>query len=231
MLAAAPTPEKAAKLTRTQLRSLLKKACRQRCIEAETERLRDALRIPQMRQSSQVEQAMGRQAIALLRQLDAACSSVDDLTQATVESFDTNPDAEIISSFPGPGSLTGARVLAEIGDDRSRFTDAKGLKAFAGAAPVTRASGRNLAVTARRVKNQRLASVGHVRAFASLTASPGARARYDRRRADGDRHTAAQRNLFTRMLGCLHRCLNKRTVYDEGTAFPLSATPALRAAA
>ncbi|WP_459185591.1 transposase, partial [Streptomyces sp.] len=36
--------------------------------------------------------------------------------------------------------LTGARVLAEIGDDRSRFADAKALKAYAGAAPVTRAS-------------------------------------------------------------------------------------------
>jgi Transposase IS116/IS110/IS902 family len=32
----------------------------------------------------------------------------------------------------------GARVLAEIGDDRSRFQDAKGLKAYAGAAPITR---------------------------------------------------------------------------------------------
>jgi transposase len=133
--------------------------------------------------------------------------------------------------FPGLGSITGARVLAEIGDDRSRFTDAKGLKAFAGAAPVTRASGKHLAVMARRVKNQRLASVGYVWAFASLTASPGARAHYDRRRADRDRHTAAQRNLFNRMLGCLHHCLTKRTVYDEGTAFPPSKTPALGAAA
>jgi transposase len=129
---------------------------------------------------------MGRQAIALLRQLDAACISVDDLTQATEESFDAHPDAEIISNFPGLGSITGARVLAEIGDDRSRFADAKGLKAFAGAASITRASGKHLAVMAHRVKNQRLASVGYVWAFASLTASPGARAHYDRRRADGD---------------------------------------------
>jgi hypothetical protein len=33
------------------------------------------------------------------------------------------------------------------------------------------------------------------------------------------------------MLGCLHHCLTKRTFYDEGTAFPTSGTPALRAAA
>lgn len=231
ILAAASTPEKAATFTLAQLRSLLKRAGRQRGIEAEAERLRGALRIPQMRQLPQVELAMGRQAIALLRQLDAACTSVDDLADATVESFSTHPDAEIITSFPGLGSLTGARVLAEIGDDRSRFTDAKGLKAFAGAAPVTRASGRSLSVMARRVKNQRLASVGYVWAFASLTASPGARAHYDRRRADGDRHTAAQRNLFNRMLGCLHHCLTKRTRYDELTAFPTRSAPQLTIAA
>lgn len=162
VLAAAPTPEQAGKLTRAQLRSLLKKAGRQRGIEAEAQRFRDAPRIPQMRQPPQVEQAMGRQTTALLGQLNAACTSAEDLAEATVESFDTHPDAEIITSFPGLGSLTGARVLAVIGDDRSRFTDAEGLKAFAAAAPVTRASGRSLAVMARRVKNQRLASVGHV---------------------------------------------------------------------
>ncbi|MDX3434402.1 transposase [Streptomyces sp. ME01-18a] len=168
---------------------------------------------------------MGRQTVALLRQLDAACTSVEDLTEATAESFDTHPDAEIITGFPGLGSVAGARVLAEIGDARSRFTDAKGLKAFAWAVPVTRASGRSLAVMARRVKNQRLVLVGYVRAFASLTASPGARAHYDRRRADGDRHTAAQGNLFNRLLGCLHHCLTKRNPCDELAPFPTLPAP------
>src|SRR5580700_327587 len=49
-LAAAPTPADAAKLTTTQLRSLLKKAGRSRGIDAEATRLRDALRTEQMRQ-------------------------------------------------------------------------------------------------------------------------------------------------------------------------------------
>lgn len=128
VLAAAPTPAHAAKLTRAQLRSLLKKAGRQRGIEAEADRLHEAFRLPQMRQLPQVEQAMGCQTLALLRQFEAACTSADDLTAAAVASFDTHPDAEIITSLPGLGSLTGARVLAEIGDDRSRFTDAKGPK-------------------------------------------------------------------------------------------------------
>ena len=182
VLAAAPDPAAAAKLTGAQLRALLKKAGRSRGIDAEAQRLREAFRAPQMRQLPLVEQAMGRQALALLRQLDAACTSADQLEHDAVESFNQHPDAEIITSFPGLGPLTGARVLAEIGDDRSRFADAKGLKAYAGAAPITRASGKTRSVTFRRVKNNRLAAAGYIWAFSALTASPGARNHYDKRK-------------------------------------------------
>jgi transposase len=142
ILAAAPTPGDAARLTADQLRGLLRKAGRRRGTDTEAARLHEAFHAPQMRQLPLVEQAMGRQALALLGQLDAACAAADDLEHAATESFSLHPDAGIITSFPGLGLLTGARVLAEIGDDRSRFQDAKGLKAYAGAAPITRASGR-----------------------------------------------------------------------------------------
>jgi len=220
VLAAAPTPADAARLTLTQLRALLRKAGRSRGIDTEATRLRDAFRTEQMRQLPLVEAAMGRQALALLGQLDAACTAASDLERAVTESFNLHPDAGIITSFPGLGALTGARVLAEIGDDRSRFQDAKGLKAYAGAAPVTRASGKTRSVTHRKIKNNRLAAAGYTWAFSALTASPGARAHYDRRRDAGDRHAAAQRNLFSRMLGCLHHCLTTGQHYDEATAFP-----------
>jgi transposase len=222
ILAAAPTPAAAAALTLAQLRSLLAKAGRSRGIDTEAARLRDAFRTQQMRQLPLVENAMGRQAAALLRQLDAACTSAGDLEQAVVASFNQHPDAGILTSFPGLGPLTGARVLAETGDDRSRFQDAKGLKAYAGAAPITRASGKTKSVTRRKVKNNRLAAAGYTWAFSALTASPGARAHYDRRRDAGDKHAGAQRNLFGRLLGCLHHCLITGQHYDEATAFPAS---------
>ena len=183
-----------------------------------------------MRQLPLVEQAMGRQALALLGQLDAACAAAADLEHAVTESFNLHPDAGIITSFPGLGALTGARVLAEIGDDRSRFPDAKGLKAYAGAAPITRASGKTRSVTHRKIKNNRLAAAGYIWAFSALTASPGARAHYDRRRDAGDRHAAAQRNLFGRLLGCLHHCLTTGQHYDETTAFPAATKQSRRAA-
>lgn len=58
-----------------------------------------------------------------------------DLAQAVEEAFPQHPDSEIILSFPGLGIQLAARVLAEIGDDRTRFADARGLKAYAGASP------------------------------------------------------------------------------------------------
>jgi transposase len=220
VLAAAPTPAAAAALTLTKLRALLKKAGRTRGIDTEATRLRDAFRIPQMRQLPLIEQAMGRRTLALLGQLDAACAAADDLEQAAAESFNQHPDAGIITSFPGLGPLTGARVLAETGDDRSRFQDAKGLKAYAGAAPITRASGKTRSVTRRHIKNNRLNAAGYLWAFSALTASPGARAHYDRRKEAGDRHAGALRNLFGRLLTSLHHCLITGQHYDEATAFP-----------
>src|SRR5213080_4883400 len=70
ILAVAPAPAAGAALTLTQLRALLRKAGRRRSIDAEAARLRETLRAPQMRQLPLVEDAMGRQALALLRQLD-----------------------------------------------------------------------------------------------------------------------------------------------------------------
>ena len=230
ILAAAPTPADAATLTVAQLRAVLRKAGRRRGIDAEAGRLRETFHAQQMRQFPLVEQAMGRQSLALLGQLDAACAAAEDLERAVTESFNLHPDAGIITSFPGLGALTGARVLAEIGDDRSRFQDAKGLKAYAGTAPITRASGKTTSVTHRKIKNNRLAAAGYIWAFSALTASPGARAHYDRRRDTGDRHAAAQRNLFGRLLGCLHRCLTTGQHYDETIAFPHTPEKLSRAA-
>jgi transposase len=229
ILAAAPAPGAAARLTLAQLRALLRRSGRTRGIDAEAARLRDALRREQLRHLPLVEQAMATQALALLRQLDAACQSASDLQAAAEESFSQHPDAGIITSFPGIGTLTGARVLAEIGDDRSRFADAKGLKAYAGTAPITRASGKRKTITHRHVKNNRLAAAGYLWAFSACTGSPGARARYDHRRDEGDRHSAALRNLANRLLGCLWHCLQAGTPYNEETAFPAT-TPARKAA-
>jgi Transposase IS116/IS110/IS902 family len=144
----------------------------------------------------------------------------DELGHGSAELFQQHPDYAIITSFPGLADSTGARVLAEIGDDRARFADARALKAYAGSAPVTRASGRSLSVTHRPIKNNRLASVGWMWAFSASSTFEPARQHYRQRRAHGDRHAAANRNLFNKLLGQLYHCLQHRQTFDQAKAFP-----------
>ena len=220
ILAAAPTPAQAAKLSPARLRKLLLKAGRQRNIDRDIERLRAIFTDTYLHQPPVVENAMGIQLAALLRQLDAACAAVDELAEAAIAHFEQHPDAEIIVSFPGLGKLAGARVPAEIGDDRTRFADARELKAFAGSAPVTRASGKKTVALHRHIKNRRLAAVGAIWALGSLRASPGARRHFDARRAAGDWNHQAQRHLFNKFLGQLHHCLQTGQLYNEHRALP-----------
>ncbi|CAM5653972.1 hypothetical protein AB0H45_30770 [Streptomyces atroolivaceus] len=48
----------------------------------------------------------------LLRQLDAACRTGNDLTEASEEAFRQHPCAEVTLSFPGTGVRIDARLLA-----------------------------------------------------------------------------------------------------------------------
>lgn len=146
------------------------------------------------------------------------------------EAFAQHPDAEILLSFPGLGIQLAARVLAEIGDDRTRFADARGLKAYAGSSPITRASGKKSSITRRWVKNDRLNHAGYLWAFSALRHSPGAGAHYRRRREQGDWHAAAQRNLFNRMISQLYHCLQHGQRFDESAAFPVGIEDAAQAA-
>jgi transposase len=220
ILAAAPTPGQAAKLTPARLRRLLIKAGRRRDLDRDVERLRAVFTDTYLHQPPVVENDMSIQLTALLRQFEAASAAADELAEAAIAHFEQHPDAAIITSFPGLGNLAGARVLAEIGDDRARFADARGLKAFAGSAPITRASGKKTIVLHRHIKNRRLATVGSIWALASLRASPGARRHYDARRAAGDWNRQAQRHLFNKFLGQLHHCLQTGQPYNEHRAFP-----------
>jgi len=97
--------------------------------------------------------------------------------------------------------VLGARVLGEFGDDPDRYQTAKGRKAFAGTAPVTRSSGLRTVVVARAACNQRLVDACYLWAFAALTASPGARRCSDAHRARGATHHQALRALGNRRSG------------------------------
>ncbi len=105
------------------------------------------------------------------------------------------------------GAILGARVLGEFGDDPHRYADGKARRNYAATSPITRASGKKKVVAARFIHNDRLVDALNAQAFASLNASPGARALYDELRARGIEHNDALRRLANRLVGILHGCL------------------------
>ena len=156
---------------------------------------------------------------ALIAVLTVLNTQVKTLQGQVEAHFGQHPAAEIILSQPGLGPVLGARVLAEFGDDPTRYASAKARKNYAGTSPITRASGKKKVALARFIHNDRLIDALMTQAFSALRLSPGARAYYNRQRARGASHNAALRQLANRLVGILHGCLKTGTLYDETTAW------------
>jgi transposase len=219
VLAAAPTPAAAAGLTRRRVEALLH-TCGRRNDPGLVGQILADLKGPALRQPHRVEAALGLTVKGLLGIIDAMRASVEELEAELGCEFNTHPLAPVLRSAPGLGPVLAARVLAEPGDDSARFTSANGVRAFAGTAPVTKASGRSRNVSARKVRNKRLGDACHWWAFAALSWSPGARAHYDQRRAAGDHHNAALRNVANKLIGRMWWCLAHNQTWDDTAAWP-----------
>jgi transposase len=217
LLGKAPDPARAARLTRAQISAALKRA-RRRNIADKTDAILAALRGEHLTQPAALTVAYA----ATVRSLVAVITTLNEqaklLEEQVKEHFGRHPDAEIYQSQPGIGAILGARVLGEFGDDPRRYVSAKSRKNYSGTSPITRASGKKKVVAARFIRNDRLIGALMSWAFASLNASPGARAFYDQQRAKGLEHNDALRRLANRLVGILHGCLKTRTLYDEATA-------------
>jgi transposase len=220
VLELAPTPKQGRRLTRAAVRRALIQAGRRRNLQARVMAVHDALAAPQLTAPEPVEAAHRQVVGALVALLGSLNRQVAALEEQLSARFAAHPDAVIMQSLPGLGIVLGARVLAEFGDDPHRYATAKGRKAFAGTAPVTRASGLRTTVVARAACNQRLVDACYLWAFAALTASPGARRCYDAHRARGATHHQALRTLGNRLVGILHGCLARRVAYQEQVAWP-----------
>jgi transposase len=219
VLAIASTPALGRGLSRSKIASALRRGGRQRRVEERAIEIQTVLRSDQLEAPPVVADAMGASVTALVAVITELVAQTRQLEQELGDRFDQHPDAKIIRSLPGLGMILGARALGEFGDDPNRYTDAKSRKNYAATSPITKASGKQRVVLARYARNRRLADACRLWAFAALGASPGARAFYDQRRANGDTHNRALRALANRLVGILHGCLKHQTLYDEHTAW------------
>jgi transposase len=218
LLAKAPDPASAARLSITQISAALKRARRHRR-EEKAAAIQAALRSKHLSQPPLVAGAYAATVRAQVAVLGVLNEQIKLMQEQVEAHFGEHPDAEIYLSQPGLGQVLGARVLAEFGDDTTRYSNPKARKNYAGTSPITRQSGKKKTVLARYVHNDRLLDALDRQAFASMLASPGARAYYDKQKARGLGHHAALRQLANRLVGILHGCLKTNTRYDETTAW------------
>jgi transposase len=140
---------------------------------------------------------------------------VEGIDKELGKRFFARPEAQILTSLPGMGLILGAEFLVAVGDICA-FSSADRLAAYAGLVPAARDSGKRVGYHRRmRGGNKTLKRVFYQSAFASLRSAPESRAFYDRKRAEGKRHTQALIALARRRVNVLWAMLRDGTTFES----------------
>jgi transposase len=151
----------------------------------------------------------------LAEEVMALDTEIGDTDAMIEERFRGHRHAEIILSMPGFGVILGAEFIAATGGDMGAFASADRLAGVAGLAPVPRDSGRISGNLKRpRRYDRRLLRACYLSALVSIRSDPASRTYYDRKRAEGKRHTQAVLALARRRLNVLWAMLRDHTTYQ-----------------
>ena len=138
------------------------------------------------------------------------------LTKQISAAFKAHPDSAWLQSVPGAaGPLTGARLLAWMGDDRQRFPTPGILQATAGTAPITRRSGKQLVVEFRRACSHPLRKAFDDLAHQSVKHSGWAASYFHDQCALGHSKVRAYRALANRWAKIVWTLWQQRALYSE----------------
>jgi len=212
-LARYPSPTDARGLTHRQLGALLR---RQRYSgQRSPDELLARLRSAPAGAAGPAEHAARRTIVlGLIAALRAIVAQIHTLAHDIDTQLHAHPDGPIFLSFFRTASLTAARLLAEIGDDRARYPTNDALAAHAGASPVARESGKHKSASFRWACNHRLRQAITTLANTSRHRHPWAHAAYTAARARGHDHPRALRTLSRNWIRVLWRCWQDHTPYD-----------------
>ncbi len=152
--------------------------------------------------------------LAMVRLLRALNRSIKDLDRSVVAHLDEHPDAVVFRSLPRAGQVNAAQILAEWGDCREAYDGPEAVAALSGMAPVTRRSGKHLAVGFRWACNTRFRNAMATFADNSRHASPWAASVYGDAIGRGADHPHAVRILARAWIRVIYRCWVNGVAYD-----------------
>lgn len=129
----------------------------------------------------------------------------------------THEDYELFESLPRAGKRLAPRLLAEIGDDRTRYQDASSLQALGGTSPVLYQSGMYSKAHRRLGCIKPLRNALHQFAWQSTQSEPWATAYYQRKRMEGKSHTVAVRALANTWVRIIFAIWTQHCGYEAAT--------------
>ncbi len=214
-LARYPSPSEARRLGPGRLASFL--ARHSYCGRRSPTELLGRLRSAPVAALGEAEAEARRTAVAgLVAVLEKLVAEIRRLESEIAGAVRAHPDGEIfLSFFRDPKSvITAAGLLAEIGDNRSRYRDAESLAADGGVAPVAVESGKRRHASFRWACDKRLRSHLGVLADSTRHWHPWAGEVYAGARARGQDHPHAIRTLGRAWTRVLWRCWQDGVPYD-----------------
>jgi transposase len=172
---------------------------------------------PQLVASDVTVRAKSRLMLSLVKPLLVVIEEIATYDEAISTLFLTHPDHEIWSSLPREGLRLAPRLLAEWGDDRSRYANANSVQTLAGTAPVPFQSGNYAKAHKRFACLKPLRNVLHQFAWQSTLQEGWARDYYQRKRAEGKTHSMAIRALANVWVRIIYRIGVNKTRYQTAT--------------
>lgn len=153
--------------------------------------------------------------VALCKQLLTQIENIRIYDKAISELFNKMPDAELFKSLPGTGPCLAPRLLAALGEDRSRFNSALEIQNYAGLSPVTERSGQMCWVHWRWQCAKFVRQSFIEWAEKSVYQSYWAGLYYASQKAKGKSHQKAVRALAYKWVRIVYKCWKTKTPYDE----------------
>lgn len=189
-----PTPQSAQAATMEQIVTVLKQAGHPTAKKV-APKIVEALRHPQLTANAVTTSTQSRLLLALIAQLLPLLEPIAASDKVIEDLFLSHADSEMFASLPRAGKRLTPRRLAELGDDRTRYTDANSLQALAGTAPVLYQSGNYKKAHRRPAGLKSLRNAVYQFAWQSTQTETWAHDYYQRKRAEGKSHSVAVRAL------------------------------------
>lgn len=201
-----------------------------RAPHAAATRLWQQLQQPQLRADAITTRTQARHMQALVSQLCPLLEQIAAYDEEISRLFRLHPDSGLFSTLPGAGRRLAPRLLAEWGDDRTRYAEAASVQALAGTAPVPYRSGQYARAHQRRACLKPLRNALYQWAWHSLRQESWARTYYERKRHEGKRHSMALRALANIWVRILYKLWISATPYDPAIFHAAQQAHASRAA-